>query len=36
MSYATLNDGTHNTMYENVPEDGLYDNPYSLSGNGYR
>lgn len=29
MSYATLNDGTHNTMYENVPEDGLYDNPYS-------
>ena len=36
MSYATLNDGTHNTMYENVPEDGLYDNPYSLGGNAYR
>ncbi|XP_029668396.1 sushi, von Willebrand factor type A, EGF and pentraxin domain-containing protein 1 [Formica exsecta] len=36
MSYATLNDGTPNTMYENVPEDGLYDNPYSLGGNAYR
>ncbi|GAB1862793.1 Sushi, von Willebrand factor type A, EGF and pentraxin domain-containing protein 1 [Camponotus japonicus] len=36
MSYATLNDGTPNTMYENVPEDGLYDNPYSLSGSTYR
>lgn len=36
MSYATLNDGTPNTMYENVPEDGLYDNPYSLGGSAYR
>ncbi|CAD1479335.1 unnamed protein product, partial [Heterotrigona itama] len=35
MSYATLNDGTPNTMYENVPEDGLYDSPYSLSGSTY-
>lgn len=35
MSYATLNDGTTNTMYENVPEDGLYDSPYSLSGSTY-
>lgn len=35
MSYATLNDGTPNTMYENVPEDGLYDSPYSLSGSNY-
>ncbi|XP_029047436.1 E-selectin isoform X3 [Osmia bicornis bicornis] len=35
MSYATLNDGTPNTMYENVPEDGLYDNPYSMSGSTY-
>ena len=24
MSYTTLNDSTHNTMYENVPEDGFY------------
>jgi len=32
MSYATLNDGTHNIMY--VSEDSLYDNPYdSLRGN---
>lgn len=35
MSYATLNDGTPNTMYENVPEDGLYDNPYSMTGSTY-
>ncbi|KAJ8682121.1 hypothetical protein QAD02_017913 [Eretmocerus hayati] len=35
MSYATLNDGTPNTMYENVPEDGLYDNPYSMNGSTY-
>ncbi|KAG7211173.1 hypothetical protein KM043_010494 [Ampulex compressa] len=35
MSYATLNDGIPNTMYENVPEDGLYDHPYSLSGSAY-
>lgn len=35
MSYASLNDGTPNTMYENVPEDGLYDNPYSLGGSTY-
>lgn len=35
MSYATLNDGTPNTMYENVLEDGLYDNPYSL-GSAYK
>ncbi|KYM84338.1 hypothetical protein ALC53_05431 [Atta colombica] len=34
MSYATLNDGTHNIMY--VSEDGFYDNPYSLGGNAYR
>ena len=34
MSYATLNDGTHNIMY--VSEDGLYDNPYSLGSNAYR
>ncbi|KYM82220.1 hypothetical protein ALC53_07220 [Atta colombica] len=31
MSCATMNDGTHNTMYEYVSEDGFYDNPYSLS-----
>ncbi|XP_063986412.1 sushi, von Willebrand factor type A, EGF and pentraxin domain-containing protein 1 [Diachasmimorpha longicaudata] len=35
MSYASLNDGTTNRMYENVPEDGLYDNPYSVSGSAY-
>ncbi|XP_008215827.1 sushi, von Willebrand factor type A, EGF and pentraxin domain-containing protein 1 [Nasonia vitripennis] len=35
MSYATLNDGLPNTMYENVPEDGLYDHPYSMSGSTY-
>lgn len=35
MSYASLNDGTPNRMYENVPEDGLYDNPYSVSGSAY-
>lgn len=35
MSYATLNDGIPGTMYENVPEDGLYDNPYSISGSAY-
>uniref|UniRef100_A0ABD2WSD8 Sushi, von Willebrand factor type A, EGF and pentraxin domain-containing protein 1 n=1 Tax=Trichogramma kaykai TaxID=54128 RepID=A0ABD2WSD8_9HYME len=35
MSYATLNDGTTTTMYENVPEDGLYDNPYSMTGSTY-
>lgn len=32
MSYASLNDGIPNTMYENVPEEGLYDSPYSISG----
>lgn len=36
MSYATLNDGTPNSMYENVPEDGLYDSPYSLNSSTYR
>lgn len=35
MSYASLNDGTTNRMYENVPEDGLYDSPYSISGSAY-
>ncbi|XP_058805446.1 sushi, von Willebrand factor type A, EGF and pentraxin domain-containing protein 1 isoform X1 [Phymastichus coffea] len=35
MSYATLNDGSPNAMYENVPEDGLYDHPYSVSGSTY-
>ncbi|KAF7988440.1 hypothetical protein HCN44_001013 [Aphidius gifuensis] len=37
MSYATLNDGTTNTnrMYENVPEDGLYDSPYSGTNSTY-
>ncbi|XP_014203613.1 sushi, von Willebrand factor type A, EGF and pentraxin domain-containing protein 1 [Copidosoma floridanum] len=35
MSYATLNDGSPNTMYENVPEDGLYDHPYSMAGSTY-
>lgn len=35
MSYSSLNDGTSNRMYENVPEDGLYDSPYSGSGSTY-
>ncbi|XP_015517072.1 sushi, von Willebrand factor type A, EGF and pentraxin domain-containing protein 1 isoform X1 [Neodiprion lecontei] len=35
MSYASLNDGTTNTGYENVPEEGLYDSPYSISSSTY-
>ena len=35
MSYASLNDGTNGTAYENVPEDGLYDHPYSMSSSNY-
>ncbi|XP_057333972.1 sushi, von Willebrand factor type A, EGF and pentraxin domain-containing protein 1 isoform X2 [Microplitis mediator] len=35
MSYSSLNDNTNGRMYENVPEDGLYDSPYSGTGSTY-